>query len=82
MNNNKSRIIYYLLGLLVILVGAVWAITWNTTASKVSAVDAELQTHETAQHATDLENAKHWTNIDDRLARIEAALHIDTGTKK
>jgi hypothetical protein len=66
--NGKSKIIYYLIGIVIALVSLIYTIQVN----KTDAVGSQLNNHEKAQYLRQEADTAHWSSIDNRLGNLES----------
>jgi len=75
--NNKSKIIYWLVGAVITLIGIIYGyLVFNQNETK-----SQLKIHEDNQNAWQMEDIWWKGSIDGRLANLEEAVGID-GIKK
>lgn len=74
MKTDKTRLIYWLLGLVTVLAGSIYAITWSRT-------QAETETNRGDIVNLKLQLSNQYGAIDSRLSRIEERLGVQTSKK-
>ncbi len=85
MPNDKSKLIYWIAGIMatiiILLIGALWATTIINQATRIGIVETNLKDHEDKQIEWQLKDMEIKTSIDNRLANLEKVAGIN-GYKK
>lgn len=75
--NGKTKLIFWLLGLLIALIGTLWGYTVVSQGNRIDIVSGEIKNHEERQVDNEMKVAETLGRIDERLANIERAVGVN-----